>query len=232
LLPSTMLASLIRPMLIARRAKGQASRVADACALLWRSNFLFLWPLAPLVYGGGELIARTLSSGRLADGLAFTGMFIALLAMTQVQVNAIILQVHNRSGDLVRAAALSLAAPLFVAAGATVSLAGAAFGLFAAYAVRSAFSAWLIQRSNARMALDARGAAAYAVAIVLGGGAALLLRLVWPLPDAAAAMAYVLLLPGLVLLVKPLHSRDVAVMADALGRPLPWMRWIASSSRP
>jgi hypothetical protein len=230
LLPAIMLANLLRPVLIAQRVHGQLGRVADASALLWRSNFLFLWPLVPLVFLAGEPIVRLLSGGRIGDGLAFAGMYLALIAMAQAQVNAIILQVHKRSGDLVKAAALSLAAPLFVATGAQFSLAGAAFGLFAAYTVRSTFTTWLIQRSEARMKLDSRGALSFALAIAASGAVAALCQQFWPLP--AAGAAYVVLVLTLVFLVKPLNQSDATVIADALGRPMPWMRWITSSTRP
>jgi hypothetical protein len=231
LMPAVLLAGLIRPMLIARRAQGQVTSVMQACALLLRSNALLLWPLIPVVYVGRDTFARALSGGRLDDGLALFAMFLALTTINQTQVSAIILQIQRRSGALLLASSVALLAPLLVAGGTVLfGLAGAAFGLFAAFGLRSGLSNRMARSFEERMDSDWKGMAAYALAVAAAAAVALLLRPV--LGNEGAAVLYFLALLALLPVVKPLNRNDIALIKDVSGRELRCLRWIASSARP
>lgn len=232
LLPSVLLVNLIRPMLISARLKGERQRVADACSLLWKSNLLLVWPLAPLVYLGGDPLMAHLSGGRIQDGgLAATGMALALVSMAQAQVNATVLAVHRASGRLLIAATLAPLAPLLVGVGSLHSIAGAALGLFAATFLRSGLSTWLIQSSSARMHLDARGAAAYIAIIASSCGLAWILQRLLHTEAAPAMAIFVLALVLQVPLAKPLLTSDWKILQSATRRKLNFLSLLVSPRR-
>lgn len=228
LLPSLLLVNVIRPMLIAALIKGELKKVTDACGLMWRSNVLLLWPVVPLVFLGGEQLIAWLSGGRVqGSGLAMAGMMLALVSIAQAQVNAVILSIHKRSGDILKAGLLAPLVPLCVAVGGLHSLSGAAFGMFAAVLLRGTCTTWMIQASTARMHIDAFGLALFALSV---GTSFLVAHLAqsW-IPVWAAACLFVVVLLAQMPVVKPLLREDLATLQAALNRRLGWLRPFVSA---
>jgi O-antigen/teichoic acid export membrane protein len=229
LLPSLLLVNLVRPMLIAARVKGETGRVAQACGLLYKSNVLLVWPLVPLAALGGDRLTDWLSGGTFEHGgVALAGLTLALVGMTQTQVNAIVLQVFRRSELLLRIGALAALAPLLVAAGAWWSLNAAVLGFVVAVAVRSAYSTWVIQRSSARMDIDLRGTLRFAAALALAAGLALAAAQ-FGSALIGAAVFIGLLLP-LALLARPLSAQDLALLQHISKRRLGFLQVFVSAA--
>jgi hypothetical protein len=186
-----------------------------------------------LIYLGGDPLVSQLTGGRIQHGgLAMTGMALAMVSMAQAQVNATVLAVHRASGKLLLAATLAPLAPLLAGAGALHFLiAGAAFGLFLAFFVRSAVSTWLIQSSSARMHLDARGAAAYIAIIASSCGLAWILQRLLHTEAAPAMAIFVLALVLQVPLAKPLLTSDWKILQSATRRKLNFLSLLVSPRR-
>lgn len=223
-MPTTWLANVVRPMLIARHRSGERDVVARSGGLLWKINLTFALAIVGATAVGGDPLMALLSGDRILEG----GVMLALVmlsgaALTQNQVSTAMMQVYRYS-SLARAAALAaLLVPVLVLLGARVSLEAAAAGLAVGTGAMACASLALLQRQQHRIDLD-RGSIgrlllAWVVALALGAAAAM--------AGVVAAVAAFLIGYGLVLrLARPLNATEFAVLQRIAGRPLGMLAWL------
>lgn len=216
-MPSTLLANLVRPMLISRHADARHGEVAVAFGFLWKVNLMIAWPLLPAALLGGTALIHSLSGGRVQDaGLALAMMMLALAATAQNQIVVMSMQVYRYTVLARRVSVLALAAPPFVWVGASHGIVGAAGGLAAALMLRASVGLWTLRRQPLGADLDWVGAGRFCAVLLLGTGAAWAAASWVGNPGAAA------LLLGLVAmgtrLMPPLRRAEFELVERALGR--------------
>lgn len=226
LMPSLLFSNLVRPMLIAARARNQLEKVSSACGLLFKINVWLVWPLIPMMLLVGDELMLMVSSGKLHHmGAEMTFMLLGLSAMTQMQVAAIVLQIHKMSGQLAWAGLLSLLAPIFVYIGSAYSILYACVGLFFASAVRYFITMAIIQKSSAKVHLDFYGSMRYLAGLLL---AFYSVRFANISSIVFAVFSFVLCLMMLLPLIQPVARFEYEVFKEAFKRNLPFSRYIVN----
>lgn len=216
-MPSTLLANLVRPMLISRHGEARHAEVAVAFGFLWKVNLMIAWPLLPAAMLGGSALVHGLSGGRVPDaGLALALMMLALAATAQNQIVVMALQVYRYSALARRVSVLALAAPLLVWAGAAHGVAGAAAGLAVALVLRASVGLLALRRQALGADLDWTGVGRFCAALLLASGAAWAAA-GWVGPPVAAALLLALVLVATRLL-RPLRQAEFELIERALGR--------------
>ncbi|MBX3600237.1 MAG: hypothetical protein KF863_06415 [Rubrivivax sp.] len=223
-MPTTWLANVVRPMLIARHRSGDSEVVALSGGLLWKINLGFALAIVGMTSVGGDPLMVLLSGDRIPDGGALlTLVMLAGVALTQNQVSTAMMHVYRYS-SLARAAALAaLLVPVLVVLGARTSLDAAAAGLALGTAMMALASLVLLQRQTHRVVLDRNGLVrlAFALAFAVAAG---VLAARWGLGAAIAAFlaAYALALRA----VRPLNAQEFEVLQRIAGRPLGLLAWL------
>lgn len=226
LMPSLLFSNLVRPMLIAARARNQLEKVSSACGLLFKINVWLVWPLIPMMLLVGDELMFLVSSGKLHHmGAEMTFMLLGLSVMTQMQVAAVVLQIHKMSGQLAWAGLLSLLAPIFVYIGSAYSVLYACVGLFFASAVRYFITMAIIQKSAAKVHLDFYGSMRYLAGLIL---AFYLVRFANISSTLLTVFSFALCLIVLLPLIQPVARFEYEVFKEAFKRNLPLSRYIVN----
>lgn len=216
LLPSILMANLIRPAMVARQVQGASGTVGVAGGLLWKLDFSLIWAVVAAMAVAGDWVVALLSGGRIAHGgAAMAWMTAGAALVAQSQLGSMMMQVFRYMPLVSRISLLSLLAPLLVALLAPLGLASAAAGLAVAHGVNAMATMWLLQRQPMRMCLDSAGLLRLCLALVL------CTLLAWPLQGSMnepAVLALLLSLYGIAAVVcKPLSSQEFALIQRLLG---------------
>lgn len=231
-LPGTMLANVIRPMLISRHAGGQAAEVAHGFGLLLKGNFLLIAGGVVLLAAAGDSLMALASGDRVQDGgLVMLLMVLSLMGAAQGQVVAMAMQIYHYTSQLRNFSVLALAMPFLVWVGSTWGLVGVAMAMiFELWFRNGLILAWL-QRQPLRIGLDWPGymrGLLVAVPLVLLGFVIDGMALDWPAaPWVAFVTVGVLYMAGL-RLVRPLGAGEFDLVRKAVGG---LARWVAPWSR-
>jgi O-antigen/teichoic acid export membrane protein len=222
-LPSVLLANLIRPMLIARHAAGQARDVATGFGFLWKVNVALIWPWVPLMLLCGDPLILLLSGGRVPNaGLPMSFLIVGLIAAAQNHVTLMALQVYRYTGLALSISTLALLAPLLVLLGAHHGLPWAALGIALALGTRGLWGTFVLQRQPLHMQLDFRGALRLVIALVVASSLAWAsYRSLGPL------VATILLVTSYIVLTrfaKPICPEEMTIIDRAVGRRFRWIR--------
>lgn len=228
-MPTTWMANVVRPMLIARHRAGESAATAVSGGLLWKINLAIALPIAGAAAVGGDALMSLLSGGRIGNGgPLLTLALLAGAALSQNQVTTMMMHVYRHSAQTRAAALAALTVPVLVLFGGRVSLDLAAAGLAVGTALMLAASLLLLQRERDRIVLDAVGVlgilVSLAVALALGG-----LALRWGMWPAVGgfALAYLAALAT----VRPLSAQEYQVLQRVAGRPLGALAWLARARK-
>lgn len=230
-MPSQLLANLIRPMLIARRAAGETGVVGQGLGLMWKSNLLIVLAGLAVIVVGGNLLLDVASGGRFDSALA-----VMLLLTLGLGVNSqgllinMAMQIHDRTRAL---RVQSLFFPLVLLAawlGAQAGLVGFVAGMVGVQALRNTFALVWMRRHDVPMALD------WGSVVRTAGWTALAAGPAWLLAQALGQVwglaLLLLLLLGSSLLARPLSATDEAMLARALkGRARLLRPFVARTGR-
>lgn len=227
-LPSVLLANMIRPMLIARHAAGQARDVAVAFGLLWKLNFMLVWPAIPLMFLAGDPLVALASGGRVPHGgLPLALLLFGLAATAQNQIVVMAMQVYRYTGLARRISLSAMLAPVLAWAGAFQGLPGVSLGVAVALGLRGTIGIAALRRQTLTVTLDWAGAWRFLAALALSTGLAWATRLAaGPWAAAAVLLASSLLV---VRLLRPISAGEFALLTRAVGRRA---RWLEPWSRP
>jgi len=217
-MPTTWLANVVRPMLIARHRAGESGATAVSGGLLWKVNLGLALAIAGAAAVGGDALMSLLSGARITDGgWLLTAALLAGAALTLNQVTTMMMQVYRQSAQARAAALAALSVPLLVLLGARSSLDLAAAGLAAGTALMLATSVLLLQRESNRIVLDLGGLVRVLLALTLAVVVGVLAGR-WSLWLALAtfALAYLAALA----LSRPLSRPEFEILQRVAGRPL------------
>lgn len=145
-LPATLLANIIRPMLISKYSKNaDISFLNSGLGLMWKSNLLIVvFVVLMLLLTGDELIAVA-SGNRFTDaGMILSIMFIALTAGMQRQILEMSMQITGRTKEMWLLSFIAPIIPLSVWLGSNYGLIGVSIGLvFATWLWNVAALSWM-----------------------------------------------------------------------------------------
>ena len=216
-LPSTMLANVVRPMLVARESEGDLRTVGVGLALLVKVNVFVALVSVGVVWAGGDGL-MTLAIGREAPGSALVLglLLLGLLAQALSQVMMLALQVHRRPRSVSAASLMSPSTTVLAWLGSLLGgLAGAAAGTAVGMWLRGLV--WLnAVRGVPSTPIDWPGLTRAVVFTLVAVGAGLAVR-PWIGGIASGALCGVLLL-GALIAFKPLTSEERELTMRALGR--------------
>lgn len=226
-LPANLLANIIRPILIARHAAGDAAMVSQGMALMRKTNLIIVLGCAAAFAVAGDAIIALASGGRFQQaGLVMLLLFLGLGAVAQGQLVAMYMQVHKRTRQLRNQNVLMLLVPVAVWVGATWGLVGVASGIALAQWTWNSVALWWMRKHGIGMALDGWGMLRMFGAVFMAGSVGHGLTLVQgSLPG---LVAVVLLLVAGLFLARPLNCADYELLARALKnkarlvRPMVW----------
>ena len=152
-------------------------------------------------------------------------MILGLSAMTQMQVAAIVLQIHRMSGQLAWTGLLSLLAPLFVYIGSYYSLLYVSIGLFIASAIRYVITMRVIQHSNAKVKMDGGGSIRYLLGLII----AYFIVMLIPYDSAVISLvSYFVILLILLPIIQPVARFEADIFKDTLKRSFPFSSFIVN----
>ena len=222
-MPSTLLANMIKPMLIARHTAGRAREVAVTFGLLWKVNLALVWPFIPLMALAGDAIVNLLSGGRVPQGGWPLGLLLlGLVATAQNQIVVMALQVYRYTALARRISLLALVVPVFAWAGATYGLTGVAAGIALAYLIRGTWGMSAARRQPLTIVLDWPGVMRF-IGVLAPASALAWAARPWVGPWGAAALLAVLFLAG-ARLARPVSAEEMELVARALGRRAHWFQ--------
>lgn len=222
-MPAQLLANIIRPMLIARRAAGETEVVSLGMGLMWKSNLLIvLVGIAVFAIVGDTTISVV--SGRHIDGGGFV-MLVLLLglgASSQGMLINMALQIYDRTGALRALSLLILLVPIAGWFAGKFGLASFVAGIAAARWLHNGFALWWIQRNGVRIALDFAGLARTIILVVVT------MAPMWFIGEQMGAfrafIATVALLLLAFLLARPLSQSDETILKRALKSNVRFLR--------
>lgn len=227
-MPSTLLANMIKPMLIARHTAGRSREVAVSFGVLWKVNLALVWPFIPMMVLAGDQIVHLLSGGRVPQGGWPLGwLLLGLVATAQNQIVVMALQVYRYTALARRISLLALIVPVLAWAGSRYGLAGVAAGMAAAYLVRGTWGMAATRRQSLTVELDWPGMVRFFGVLAASAVVAWLLR-PWFGPWGAAALLTLLCLVG-TRFVRPVSAEEMELIGRALG---PRARWFKGWARP
>lgn len=214
-MPAQLLANIIRPMMIARRAAGETDVVGQGVGLMWKSNLLIvLAGMAVLAVGGDEII-RLASGGRFEQaGLVMLVLFLGLGANSQGLLINMAMQIHDRTRELRSQSLLFIFVPIAAWAGGQLGLTGFVAGIVVAQWLRNGVALWWMRRYGIDIVLDVPGLARVMALTVLA------VAPVWFFGEQLgvwlALFLTVLLLLGAFLLARPLSRADESIAGRIL----------------
>lgn len=221
-MPAQLLANIIRPMLIARRAEGKTVIVARGLGLMWKSNLLIVMGGVAVLAVAGDALITLASGGRFSQaGMALLILLIGLGATSQGQVINMAMQIHDHTRALRTQSLLFLLVPLATWGGALWGgITAALVGMVMAYWLRTVVAMWWLRWNDVAFVIDWPGVGRLALVALLAGIAGLVVGDRFGL-RAAVAMVLALLAVG-TLLVRPLSAGEV----EFLGLVLKGKAWL------
>lgn len=209
-MPAQLLANIIRPMLIARRAAGEAAVVGQGVGLMWKSNLLIVLAGLAILAVAGDSIIRWVSGGRFEQaGLVMLVLFLGLGANSQGLLINMAMQIHDRTRELRTQSLLFLFVPVAAWAGGQLGLAGFVAGIVLAQWLRNGVALWWMRRYGIDIVLDVPGLARAMVVTVLA------VAPVWFFEDQLgvwlALLFTVLSVGAAFLLARPLSRADESI---------------------
>jgi O-antigen/teichoic acid export membrane protein len=230
-MPAQVLASVVRPVLAARHARGEHETVMGVLELLWKANLLVLvvW-LAAVGVSGDELMAHA-SGGRFPDtGQVMLLMLLGLGATTQGQNISLCMQLYGITRELRAQSVLFLLVPLGVVLGSRYGLAGVAAGIAITHGFKNAFATWWLRRQGILLAYDLRALGRIAVAMAI---AVLLAAALHAAVGPWVALAMLgLFTVGALVLCKPLRESEFVIMSGLFkGRLAAWLHTLVHIDR-
>jgi O-antigen/teichoic acid export membrane protein len=233
-MPAPVRASVVRPVLAARHARGEHETVMEVLELLWKANLMVLvvW-LAAVGVSGDELMAHA-SGGRFPDtGQVMLLMLLGLGATTQGQNISLCMQLYGITRELRAQSVLFLLVPLGVVLGSRYGLAGVAAGIALTHGFKNVFATWWLRRQGIHLAYDLRalGRLSLGMAIAVLLAAALHAALG---PWVALAMLGLFTVAAMVL-SKPLRESEFQLMSGFFkgrkGRLASWLHALVHIDR-
>lgn len=214
-MPAQMLANIIRPMLITRRAAGNAGEVNRGVALLMKSNLLIVLAGISAFAVAGDSIIAVASGGSFPDaGSAMLLFLVALGATSQGQLIAMTMQIFDQTRQLFVQSFLVLLVPIAAWVGGREGILCMIAGIAMSYWFRNSYAIWWMGRYGEGLLLDIQGA----LRAILATGLALLPGLLLA-PSVGPWVALVLTLVCLVLgfrFAKPLSLEDEFFLSQIL----------------
>lgn len=210
-MPAQLMANIIRPMLISRLVAGESGIVAQAMALMWKSNLMIVCASVTSLAVAGDVLVGSLSSWRFSEaGLSALLIFIGLGAVSQGLIINMAMQIHDKSRALRQQSFLFILQPILVWTGTAYGLLGAIGGVVLAQWCRNLVAMWWMRRQGIGIDLDIAGIMRTLVISIFVAGVGLLLVEVSG-PWIALAVTLFLLAMGL-LIVRPLCNSDLALL--------------------
>ena len=154
-MPAQLLANIIRPMLIARRAEGESDIVARGLGLMWKSNVLIVMSGVAVLAVAGDALMTFASGGRFTQaGSALLILFVGAGATSQGQVVNMAMQIHDQTRALRTQSLLFLLVPLAAWWGAAWGITAALAGIVVALWLRNVVAMWWMRRHGVAFELD------------------------------------------------------------------------------
>ncbi len=214
-MPAQLLANIIRPMFVSRRATGDNTIVAHGLGLMWKSNVLIVICGVALLLVAGDTLVSLASGGRFTSaGMALVILFVGLGASSQGQLINMGMQIHDQARALRTQSLLFLLVPLAAWAGASWGLTSALVGIVLAQWLRNIFAMWWMRRHGAGFSLDWHGVGRQALVALLAAVIGLVVELRFDSWVALAAAAVVLGLGTLV--ARPLNGEEAVLLQRVL----------------
>jgi hypothetical protein len=158
MMPSILLADMVRPILISRRVKDESSSSAVTSGILWKANIALIWPGVALMLVAGDAVISLLSGGRIAHGgTSMVWMMLSLTSMAQSQIVTLLMQIHRHTAALRSVSLTALLIPLCAWGGAWYGLQMAAVGVAIATWVRGTLGLLVLHRRGLDLAADTSG---------------------------------------------------------------------------
>ena len=230
-MPAQVLASVVRPVLAARHARGDHATVLGVLELLWKSNLIMLvvW-LAAVGVSGDALMAQA-SGGRFTDtGWIMFLMLLGLGATTQGQNVSLCMQLYGVTRELRTQSVLFLLVPVGVVLGSRWGLEGVAAGIAVTHGFKNAFALWWLRRQGIHLAYDLRAmlriSISMAIAVLLATG----LHAAFGPWIALGTLG--IFTVGALYFCKPLRESEFIIMSGILkGRLSNWLRALVHIER-
>ncbi|MBN1008733.1 lipopolysaccharide biosynthesis protein [Amphritea pacifica] len=206
-MPTQLLSNILRPMLISRLAVGEPRVVSQSLALMWKGNqIIVLACVVGLMVAGDELVTL-LSSGKYSEaGLATLILFIGLGATSQGQIVNMAMQIHDKTGALLRQSVLFLILPLGAWLGSSQGVIGFIAGVVVSLWLRNSFALWWMRRQGIGIDLDKMGILSMLISGVIACGTGVWLEHELN-PWICLLIALLILVVG-VILFRPLSRAD------------------------
>lgn len=228
-MPAQLLANMIRPMLIARLAKGETVVVSQAIGLMWKSNVLVVLAGIAVTLIGGDVFVRLASGGRFDDAaVVLLLLFVGLGASSQGMLINMAMQIHDRTSALRAQSLLFLLVPAAAWAGGQTGLTGFVIGVVAARWLRNGFALWWMKRNGVSVLLDLGGVMRAVVYIGLAVGP--LWFLGGHLNAAEALLVPITLVVLAFLLARPLSMVDEQILVRILQGKARFLRLLVKAS--
>jgi hypothetical protein len=222
-LPATLLIGLIRPMLVARRARQAKDEQLIAVGnLVLKINLALLLPLAALFGVAGRTFAALASGGRYPDAATPLFLLTLLLAFTGVHVvlSALATAVEDRRAVLTGTLVSLPGVVVAIAMAPWLGVVAMVFGLWISELLWCSFTVAVLRRAGFDFRLDWDGWSRFAAAALVAAGAAWgLLHLVALRPGQSLALAAAVIgvvYLGACLALRPFSAADRAMVAQIL----------------
>jgi hypothetical protein len=223
-MPAQVLASVVRPVLAARHARGDHATVLGVLELLWKANLIMLVVWLAAVGVSGETLMAHASGGRFTDtGQIMFLMLLGLGATTQGQNVSLCMQLYGVTRELRTQSVMFLLVPVGVVLGSRWGLEGVAAGIALTHGFKNAFAMWWLRRQGIHLAYDLgallRISISMAIAVLLASG----LHAAFG-PWIALAMLGIFTV-GAIYLCKPLRESEFTIVSGLFkGRLSSWLR--------
>lgn len=221
-LPATLLASVIRPMLISRYVASRDIRVLDAgTGLLWKVNLIILACACAITAVGGDALVALASGDKYQDaGMILLVLMLTLIFNAQRQMLEMVMQIIEWSQQISRLALLGMLSTLLLALGSSAGIEFAVSGLIVGAVLWNVVAMTVLSRYGMLPRLD------------WGGGVRVLLLtfviaiIAWWM---GLAMDNTILISGVIpiiylvgmLVIRPLQTRDVQLLVKVAQRSEP-----------
>jgi O-antigen/teichoic acid export membrane protein len=222
-LPATLLMGLVRPMLVARRARqAKDDQLIAVGNLVLKINLALLLPLAALFGVAGRTFASLASGGRYPDAATPLFLLTLLLAFTGVHVvlSALATAVEDRRAVLTGTLVSLPGVVVAIAMAPWLGVVAMVLGLWISELLWCGFTIAVLRRAGFDFRLDWNGWARFAAAAAIAACAALaVLHVVDLRPGQSLALAGLVIgvvYIGACLALRPFSATDRAMVAQIL----------------
>lgn len=222
-MPAQLLASVIRPMLVARYAQGELETVSKGIALMWKSNWIIVIGCLVVLATYGDGIVEFLSGGQFDEaGLLAFVVFLGLAANCQNLVLTMTLLIYGQSQAVRNQSLLFAAVPLMAIVGSAYGVVGVLAGIVSVLWLRNAYGVFRLRHLGIRAKFDY-----YGLARILVAGIATSAITFSVLPAGPERLISAVIFSVLILLARPLSVGDVD-LATLVAKPLgKYFRWLS-----